>query len=144
MGRQKDFGVPAGRFLALSLETNQPGPYVITDKLSVTAPTKKRRDQMRDSQAAVMVNNALLSQALQAGANTEVLTELTAGVRTAEQDYNRAFLGEQCDDIMAFFDGQPTVLWDAFVVDVKKHFVPSQPADELDDGSDSAGKPLSS
>jgi hypothetical protein len=71
--------------------------------------------------------------------------ELSQSVQGAEADWDRAFLGPQHDDIVAFFDELDEQLWLDFRNDLRKHWVPSQPADDLDpEDEDEAGKALKS
>lgn len=64
MSRTKDFGVISGRLLELSSETNRPTPYVVTDKLTVAPPTRKRGVQMTEARTAILITQSLLSGAL--------------------------------------------------------------------------------
>ena len=54
-------------------------------------------------------------------------TAITEKISESEQDYNRAFFGDAHDAVMGFFEAQPQKLWDAFVVDIKREFLPPQP-----------------
>lgn len=54
-----------------------------------------------------------------------------AGVK-ADEDYERAVLGPDYDRIVEFFDELDESLWSQFRDDLNKHWVPSQPADDLD------------
>lgn len=60
-GKAPKFGVPSGKFLELSQKTNKIGPYEITDKLSVPAPTKKRNEAMRDAERRQLIGQAQLN-----------------------------------------------------------------------------------
>lgn len=57
----------------------------------------------------------------------ETTNAIAGKIGEAELDYNRAFFGDAYDDVMAFFESQPQKLWDAFVVDIKREFLPPQP-----------------
>lgn len=73
------------------------------------------------------------------GAQNQI-NELTEQVKQAEIDYDRAFLGDQYDEIVEFFDEQDESLWEEFRIDLAKHWVPSQPDTE----DEEAGKPSKS
>ena len=60
----------------------------------------------------------------QHGDTTNAIAEKIA---EAELDYNRAFFGDAHDAVLSFFESQPQRLWDAFVVDIKREFLPPQP-----------------
>jgi hypothetical protein len=125
----KTLGVPAGRLLQLSIETRTPQPYVVTDSISITPPTKKRAELMRDAQLASMIGRGLLNQELTGQARDDVIEELSKRVKAAEDDYNKAFFGDAHDAVIAFFDDQPQSLWDAFVDDIRSDFLPVAPVD---------------
>lgn len=122
-------GVPAGRLAELQLETNLPQPYVVTDGITVTPPTKVRADVIRESQMVVMIYTQLLNEALSRSVTEEELNGLTKYIKKAEQDYNVAFFGDQYDNVVAFFANQSDQLWTAFQADIQKQFFPSQPKD---------------
>lgn len=184
--------MPIGKFLELSQKTNRPGPYPVTDQLSVRPTTRGRRLKMADAERRIVVGQAQLNiayslsrvpippvpvlkdptrretpegdvdaakaadaeyEAARAAANTELernivawkhdvaqwredlesaqraVDEHSSQVRQAEEDYDRAFFGASYDDLIEFFDDQDETLWNEFVVDVRKHWVPSQPDD---------------
>lgn len=129
-------GEPAGRLLELSLETNVPEPYVLTDTVQVTAPTKLRSEEMNDAHHRVLVYRAMLTTALQATgdnrASDEQLAELSTLINTAETDYNHAFFGDVHDAVMDLFANRPQPLWVAFTTDIRTHFLPSEPTDDKD------------
>lgn len=60
-GKSPKFGLPTGKFLALSQKTNKPEPYEVTDQLSVLPPTKKRREQMSSALSRMTVGQAQLN-----------------------------------------------------------------------------------
>lgn len=122
-------GVPAGRLLELQLETNLPEPYVVTDTITVTPPTKARADKIRESQMVVMIYNQLLNEALSRSVTEDELTGLTKYIKEAERTYNEAFFGDEYDDVVAFFATQDDRLWLAFQTDIQKRFFPNQPVD---------------
>lgn len=207
-GNAPKLGVPTGKFLALSQKTNKPGPYEITDVLTVEPPTKKRNEQMRDAERRQLIGQAQLNIAYNLSnvpappmpappvevkpapledegeqapaaaakaqqANTDAqaqykrdldqwkqdvtvwranleqaqqqIGELNDQVRRAEADWDRAFLGPQHDEIVEFFDDLDESLWLEFRNDLRRHWVPSQPADDLDiEDEEEAGKALKS
>lgn len=130
-------GEPAGRLLELSLETNVPDPYVITEDIVIAPPTKNAAKRMNEAHQAVVVYGAILSGLLRrTGENAphnEELTELSKLIENAENDYNRAFFGDAHDAVMAFFDERPQPLWEAFTRDIRAHFLPSEPEDDKDE-----------
>lgn len=65
------------------------------------------------------------------------IDEHNVQVLQAEKDYDRAYFGDVYDDLIEFFDGQDEALWDAFVADIRTHWVPSQPDS---DDEEAAGK----
>lgn len=65
------------------------------------------------------------------GAQAQI-ADLSDRVRQAEADWDHAFLGPQHDDIVEFFDELDESLWVEFRNDLRKHWVPSQPADDFD------------
>jgi hypothetical protein len=123
------FGVPAGRLLELQQETSLPQPYVVTDTIVITPPTKTRADKIRESQMVVMIYSQLLNEALQRSVTEDEMNGLTKYIREAEQAYNEAFFGDQFDNVVAFFATQDDQLWKAFEVDIQKRFFPNQPVD---------------
>jgi hypothetical protein len=123
------FGVPSGRLLQLQQETNLPKPYVITDELVITPPTKARGDKIREAQMVVMIYTQLLNEALQRNVTEEELNGLSKHIKDAEKDYNDAFFGDQHEAVVAFFESQDDRLWDAFKTDIQKEFFPHQPRD---------------
>lgn len=73
------------------------------------------------------------------------VSEISESVLAAENDWDQAFLGPQHDEIIEFFDELDEQLWLDFRNDLRKHWVPSQPADDLDlEDEDEAGKALKS
>jgi hypothetical protein len=122
-------GVPAGRLLELQLETVLPQPYVISDTITVTPPTKARADKIRESQMVVMIYNQLLNEALRRSVTEDELNGLTKYIKEAEVTYNEAFFGDQYAAVVDFFAAQDDQLWKAFEVDIQKAFFPSQPVD---------------
>lgn len=78
------------------------------------------------------------------------IAEYTAQIKQADADYDRAFLGDDYEKIVEFFDEQGESLWDEFRVDLSKHWLPSRPDDgtcptcgHIDD-EDTAGKAIKS
>lgn len=69
--------------------------------------------------------------------------EYTKQIKQADVDYDRAFLGDDYEKIVEFFDEQDESLWDEFRRDLAKHWVPSQPDDDVED-EEEAGKALKS
>lgn len=122
-------GVPAGRLLELMQETNLPKPYVLTDDLVITPPTKARGDKIRESQMVVLIYNQLLNEALSRSVSEEELNGLTKYIKEAETTYNEAFFGDQYDNVVKFFAAQDDRLWSAFQTDIQKQFFPNQPVD---------------
>jgi hypothetical protein len=123
------FGVPAGRLAELQAATNLPTPYVVTDDIVITPPTKARGDEIRESQMVVMIYNQLLNEAMGRTVTEDELNGLTKYIKEAEQKFNEAFFGDQYDAVVAFFANQDDGLWKAFQTDIQKQFFPAQPVD---------------
>lgn len=123
------YGTPAGRLLELQLETNLPQPYVVTDTITITPPTKERADRIREAQMVVLIYNQLLNEALARSVGQDEINGLTEHIKKAENDYNEAFFGDQYDDVVAFFATQDDQLWKAFQNDIQRRFFPNQPRD---------------
>ena len=127
-------GEPAGRLLELSLETNLPAPYVVSDGIAVQPPTMNSAKKLNAAHQSVVFYGAILSGMLRRGgdnaATTEQLTEVSKLIESSEDDYNRAFFGDAHDAVMAFFAERPQQLWDAFIKDIRAHFLPSEPSDD--------------
>lgn len=122
-------GLPAGRLLELQRETNLPQPYVVTDDIVITPPTKERSDKINESQMVVMIYNQLLNEALRRNVSEDELNGLTKQIKDAELTYNEAFFGDQYSAVVDFFKTQPVALWNAFQTDIQKQFYPNQPVD---------------
>ncbi|MCV7354497.1 hypothetical protein [Mycolicibacterium fluoranthenivorans] len=56
--------VPSERLQKLLLDTNRPDPYPVTDTLVIVPPTKKRRDELRESHREIEIAQQLLARAL--------------------------------------------------------------------------------
>lgn len=54
--------LPSERLQKLLIDTNRPEPYPITAELSIDPPTKKRRDELRESQMEIAIAQQLLDQ----------------------------------------------------------------------------------
>lgn len=123
-------GIPAGRLLELQLETNIPQPYVVTDDITISPPTKVRADKIREAQMTVLVYNTLLSEAMrQAGTTEELLLGLNDHITQAEEDYQKALLGDQYEAVTALLLTLDDQLAQAFTKDIVKRFFPNQPVD---------------
>lgn len=62
--RRRDYGELSERLLKLSIDTNVPEPYPVTDKIIVEPPTKKRGEEMRDAHTKILVSQTLLNALL--------------------------------------------------------------------------------
>lgn len=122
-------GVPAGRLAELQAETNLSEPYVVTEDIVITPPTKARADEIRESQMVVLIYNQLLNEAMRRTVTEDELTGLTKYIKEAEAKYNEAFFGDQYNNVVAFFATQDDRLWTAFQKDIQSQFFPNQPAD---------------
>lgn len=58
------YGAPSERLQQLLLATHTPESWDVTDQIVITAPTKKRRQQMSDAQMSIAVQQQLLSEAI--------------------------------------------------------------------------------
>ena len=122
--------IPAGRLLELLLETALPAPYVVTNTITITPPTKARADAMRQAQMSMMVYQTLLNERMNSGqAGEDELTGLSKFIEKSQNDYNEAFFADQYEAVVAFFDTQDDKLWLAFEKDIQAQFFPAQPAD---------------
>lgn len=123
------FGVPAGRLAELQAETNLSKPYVVTENIVITPPTKARADAIRESQMVVLIYNQLLNEAMKRTVTEDELNGLTKYIKEAEQKYNEAFFGDQYGAVVDFFATQDDRLWNAFQTDIQRQFFPHQPVD---------------
>lgn len=122
--------IPAGRLLELQSETVIPEPYVVTDSITITPPTKARADKIREAQMTVLVYNTLLNEAMrQTGTTEELITGLTKHIDEAEQNYNESLLGDQYEAVTALLGTLDDQLVQAFQKDLVKRFFPNQPVD---------------
>lgn len=122
------FGVPAGRLLELQSETILPDPYVVTDTITITPPTKARADKIRESQMAAMMYNTMLNSAIGDPTTTQdYLDGLVKKVAESDAQYYEALFGDQCENITAFLADQDAQLVQAFQKDIVAQFFPSQP-----------------
>ena len=128
---------PAGRLLELSLETNLPEPYRISEDIVIQPPTKNSAVKLNEAHHAVIVYGAMLQGLLaRTGADTASagdLQQVSDLIEAAEDDYNRAFFGDAHDAVMEFFSERPQRLWAVFIKDIRAHFMPSEPADDKDE-----------
>ena len=145
------------RLMKLAAATKLPQPYEVTASIVVTPLTMKRSTALREAHMSMLVAQTLLAESMRrsganrpaagdfpdtdayqaavaeweadADADEKAMKELAQQVRDAEDAYNRAFFGDAFDAVIAFFESQPQVLWDAFVEDIKAEFLPSHPRD---------------
>lgn len=150
--RPVSIGPLSERLLKLQLESGVVEPYKVTSDLVIEPPTKARGTRMHDASVRLAILQSLLNQAInqsfprpertddpeadaraldewqrQIDQHNDTANAIAEKIGEAEDDYNRAFFGDAHDDVMAFFESQPQKLWDAFVVDIKRDFLPPQP-----------------
>lgn len=123
-------GVPAGRLLELQLETLIPEPYVVTDQITLTPPTRARADKIREAQMLMMAYNAILTDAMgQAGITEDTLNGIIKHISEADRAYKEALMGDGYAAVTAFLATQDAQLATAFERDLVKQFFPNQPVD---------------
>lgn len=58
------YGVPSERLQQLLLATHTPEVWEVTDQIVITAPTKKRRQQIHDAQMSLVIQQQLLQESI--------------------------------------------------------------------------------
>ena len=180
-------GKPSERLQKLLRDTNTPEPWEVTDDIVITAPTKRRRQQMTEAQMSIAVQQQLLSEAMNyvlaarpeypnmPAAPTEgaskavyaaydaavgnfdklvatwddlnrqweesvdrhqqVVRTISESITAASDDYTKALFGDAYESVIAFFDEQPSDVWERFKTEIQYHFrLAVRPPEVPDDG----------
>lgn len=134
---------PIGRFAALLAELDEPQPYEITEKLSISPPTKARMALIVSAQTAYTIARGQLEamtspvlgedgqpildeqgQPMLPSFNKGQLESLERLTAKAAEDYDRALFGDAYDEIMALSLNWTGFRWNAFYKDVQDLFLP--------------------
>ena len=100
---------------------------MLTQAINQSIPRPVRPDYTASADDHAAYDTALAEWTAEVERHDETTNAIAAKITEAELDYNRAFFGPVYDDVMAFFEDKPQKLWDAFVVDIKREFLPPQP-----------------
>lgn len=171
---ENTYGNPSERLQQLLLSTHTPEAWEVTDRVSITPPTKRRRQKMTEAQMSIAVQQQLLSEAMNhvlaarpeyptmpaapgEGATKATYSAYEAAVShfdklvetwerlnkewedsverhqqvvraisdkiTEDSDaYTRALFGDAYDDVIGFFDDQPSDVWEKFQSEIQYHF----------------------
>ena len=100
---------------------------LLSQAINQSIPRPERPDYAATAEQLAAYDAAVVSWQDEIDRHNDTTNAIAEKIAEAEQDYNRAFFGDAHDAIMAFFETQPQKLWDAFVVDIKREFLPPQP-----------------
>lgn len=94
----------------------------------VQAP-KPARPETDDPQQLAEWENAVAEWEKGTKLAQEQLNSLRDEIAKAQDDWNRAFFGDQYDNVVEYFEDRPQKLWEAFEKDIKARFLPPEPED---------------